>query len=44
MDFRACLAPIKRDTNQGIRISKKTAEALNVTIGDSLRYTPPSSK
>ena len=38
LDFRACLTNMKIVGNNQISIPKKVAEALNVTIGDTVRY------
>lgn len=41
LDFRACLSPLEITSSDGIVISQSTAEALQVNIGDTIRYVSP---
>lgn len=39
-DFRACAAAVDRTADGGVRLSRRCAAALGVTVGDAVRYAP----
>jgi arginine/ornithine N-succinyltransferase beta subunit len=41
LDFRACLSPLEINPNDGVVIPQSTVEALQVNIGDTVRYVSP---
>lgn len=41
LNFRACFAVIQHKGHQGISITAETAEALQVRVGDPIRYIKP---
>lgn len=41
LHFRACLSPIKKNSKKGVIIQKKAAQALQLNVGDTIRYVSP---
>ena len=41
LNFRACLSPIKKNSQGDVIIPEKVAEALKLKIGDTIRYVSP---
>ena len=39
-DFRACSGPVAVEDTSGVRLNRLTAMALNVKVGEPIRYAP----
>jgi arginine N-succinyltransferase len=39
-DFRACMGPVGLEKDRGLRLNTETARALNVKVGDTVRFSP----
>lgn len=43
LDFRACLGEVTSEANQEVKISRQTAQALKIEVGQTVHYVLPKS-